>query len=60
MGREKKPTNIAIAIYLANNYYDKMKSDDDFKKVAAIYNMKWRVLKRNFESVCMINALFDN
>ena len=32
-----------------------MTNDDAFKKVARVYNMKWRVLKRNFEYVCWVN-----
>ena len=52
-----KPTNISVAIYLANNHREKMKSDEDFKKVAALYNMKWRVLKANFTTICDINDI---
>lgn len=41
-----------------------MNNDDAFMKVARVYNMKWRVLKRNFEYVCTvndaINELADN
>lgn len=32
-----------------------MTNDDAFKKIAGVYNMKWRVLKRNFEYVCWVN-----
>ena len=55
---EKKPSNYAVAVYLAEKYRGRMKSDEDFQKVAELYNLKWRVLKKNFMSVCKINDLF--
>lgn len=55
----KKPTNVAVAVYLAEKHREHMKSDDDFKKVASLYNMKWRVLKKNFDEICKINDMVD-
>ena len=46
MNKQKKPSNFAVAVHLAKNYRERMKSDEDFKKVAALYNMKWKVLKK--------------
>lgn len=51
---DKKPTNFGLALYLAENYRERMKSDEHFKKVARLYNMRWRVLKKNFEEFCWI------
>ena len=56
---EKKPSNFAVAIYLAENYRDKLKSDEDFKKVAAKFNFRWKVLKKHYEEVCAINDIFS-
>ena len=52
---EKRPQNFELAVYLAENHREKMTNDDAFKKVAAVYNMQWRRLKRNFEYVCFVN-----
>ena len=60
MDKQKKPSNFAVAVHLAKNYRERMKSDEDFKKVAALYNMKWSILKKNFESVCKINDIFTD
>lgn len=60
MDKQKKPSNFAVAVLLAKNYREHMKSDEDFKKVAALYNMKWMVLKKNFEFVCKINDIFTD
>lgn len=60
----ERPQNFKLAVYLAEKHREKMNNDDAFKKVARVYNMKWRVLKRNFEYVCTvndaINELADN
>lgn len=37
-----------------------MTNDEAFKKIAAVYNMKWRILKRNFEYVCWVNDVIFN
>ena len=60
MDKQKKPSNFAVAVHLAKYFRERMKSDEDFKNVAALYNMKWMVLKKNFESVCEINDMFTD
>lgn len=51
----ERPQNFELAVYLAEKHREKMTNDDAFKKIAGVYNMKWRVLKRNFEYVCWVN-----
>ena len=55
--KQKRPTNFAVAIYLAEKHREHIKSDEDFKKVAALYNMRWKVLKKNFEAACKIQDI---
>lgn len=57
---KKAPSNYAVAVYLAEKYRERMKSDEDFQKVAELYNLKWRVLKKNFMSACKINDIFKD
>lgn len=45
MDKQKKPSKFSVAVHLAKNYRERMKSDEDFKKVATLYNMKWMVMK---------------
>lgn len=45
MDKQKNPGNFSVAVHLAKNYRERMKSDEDFKKVATLYNMKWMVMK---------------
>ena len=54
---KKTPSNYAVAVYLAEKYRERMKSDEDFRKVAELYNLKWRVLKKNYMSACKINDI---
>lgn len=56
----ERPQNFELAVYLANEHREKMTNDEAFKKIAAVYNMKWRILKRNFEYVCWVNDVIFN
>lgn len=53
-----KPTNMQVAVYLANNYRSKV-TDEKLRTIAKAYNFKYKVLKRNYEDVCKINEIFE-
>ena len=44
--KQKRPSNYEVAVYLAEAHREKMVNDEAFKKVAAKFNLKWRVLIR--------------
>jgi hypothetical protein len=54
-----KPTNIQVAVYLANQYRSKV-TDKKLRAIAKMYNFKYQVLKRNYEGICKINDVFNN
>ena len=55
--KQKRPSNYEVAVYLAEAHREKMVNDEAFKKVAAKFNLKWSVLKRNFKYVCWVNDM---
>ena len=56
---EKKPTNFGVAVYVANKYGSNV-PEDKLRKVAEMYNFKYKTFLENYKFICMINEMFKD
>ena len=55
----KKPSNIAVAIYIYNTYGEDVE-EEKLIKVARAMNLKQKVLIKNYNAIKEINSIFKD